>query len=254
MATIEELLMDMIDDGPPDATSASVPDVAADADLVRDLRDIHAQTALLAMCKEPVTDATLAALRAQQDTLRGLFARPVADPRLAALWSGAVVVIASCISIAASNLVSTSQPRPETPARHGVQNPTEHVVPGTQRNVVLEPRRPDVSEIRRDGGRVAAAPATAPVTARLESSAERVVLERHRTRLLESASHASGMQAYRIYRDVYRVSMILHDTEAARKALLQAQALAAAEGAAVEVDRCTADLKALDQRHSPSAP
>lgn len=236
MAALEELLMDMLDDGITDASTevGSVP--AFDSSLQQELEAMHGQSPLLAACAEPVSATTLAALAAQQTTLSTSLLGSRIDVPAAVLWSSAVVVVATCISVAASVWSTSPQPMFEEPARIAI-------VPSTSSTSKLEAVPPALRQQASDSH-----PTHVQSSASLESNAEREVLVHRRDELLAAARRATPDQAYRLYRDVYRVSDLLHDVKTARRALRSALALAEAAGIAANVEQCRLDLKNLDQR------
>jgi len=108
MERLEELLMDMIDDGPLEdqllegSVDASV--LPIDAELRGELQRIHAQSPLLAQCVEPPSDNIRSALQAQKVSLRATLFQPSYSIRAAGLWGGGVVAFALLLQLVASTL------------------------------------------------------------------------------------------------------------------------------------------------------
>jgi hypothetical protein len=238
MERIEELLMDMLDDGPLDG-SADVGTVSTfDASLQRELEAMRGQSVLLTACKEPIQEHNLAALAEQRATLRATLLGDRVDVQAAILWSGAVVVVASCISIAANAWFPLPQPMFEEPPRYATLPATESV--STSNNAL--------PALRQQPPVLHSAPASSRPQASLESNAEREVLVQRRDELLATARGAAPDVAYHLYRDVYRVSDLLHDAKTVRSALRSALACAEAAGMTDEAEQCRQDLMTLDQR------
>ncbi|CAN5504031.1 hypothetical protein BH10BAC6_BH10BAC6_02780 [soil metagenome] len=236
MERIEELLMDMIDDGPTEALADAGSLPALDSTLPQELETMRGQSLLLKACAEPINASTLAALVAQQATLSTSLLGSRIDVPAAVLWSSAVVVVATFIGVAASMWSAAPQPQFEGPARVATAPSTTVVSKPETAPPALRQQASDTY------------PTHAQPPALLEGKAEREVLVHRRDELVAAARRATPDQAYRLYRDIYRVSNLLHDVKAARSALRSALALAEAAGMAGDVEQCRLDLKNLDQR------
>lgn len=202
MERIEELLMDMIDDGPLDGSADASP-LPIDAELRNELQRIHAQTPLLAQCIEHPSDSVMAALQAQRASLHAtFFAAPTASVGAAGKWGGGVVILATLLNLAASQFtpdqVLVSIPRTpvvlEQPAaldQPSVEQPAQRIREG-MRSMPTSPRR--------------------ITTGTIESRIERSALEQHRKELLERLARTTDPEERRqLERDLNRVKRVTSD-------------------------------------------
>ncbi|MBS1561797.1 MAG: hypothetical protein JSS89_09345 [Bacteroidetes bacterium] len=202
MERIEELLMDMIDDGPLDGSADASP-LPIDAELRNELQRIHAQSPLLAQCIEYPSDTVMAALQAQRASLHAtFFSAPTASVGAAGKWGGGVVVLATLLNLTASLFtpehVLESIPRTpvvlEQPAvfdQPSVEQPAQRIREGV-RSVPTSPRRITTSTI--------------------ESRIERSALEQHRKDLLERLSRTTDPEERRqLERDLKRASEVVKE-------------------------------------------
>lgn len=202
MERIEELLMDMIDDGPLDGSADASP-LPIDAELRNELQRIHAQSPLLAQCIEHPSDTVMAALQAQRASLHAtFFAAPTASVGAAGMWGGGVVVLATLLNLAASlftpDQVLVSIPRTpvvlEQPAaldQPSVEQPAQRIREG-MRSMPTSPRR--------------------ITTGTIESRIERSALVQHRKELLERLARTTDPAERRqLERDLKRASEVVKE-------------------------------------------
>lgn len=193
MERLEELLMDMIDDGPLEE-SANASEFPVDAELRNELQRIHAQSPLLAQCIEYPSDSVRAALQAQKAALRTTLFQPRYSIGTAGLWGGGVVALAILIQVAATNLI------PPT-----VYHDIERTPVVQQQPAVEQPaRRSD------EGIRSTSTSTTRTSTGTIESRIERsALLQRRnelRARLVQTNDPASREQ---IKRDLRRIETLV---------------------------------------------
>lgn len=201
MERIEELLMDMIDDGPLDGSADASP-LPIDAELRNELQRMHAQSSLLAQCVERPSEQVANALAAQRASLHTTFFPSTFSVGAAGKWGGGVVVVATLLNLAASlftpPLVLESIPRTpiilEQPAsidQPSVEQPAQRIHEG-MRSMSTSPRH--------------------ITTGAIESRIERSALEQHRKELLERLARTTDPAERRqLERDLNRVKRVTSD-------------------------------------------
>jgi len=197
MERIEELLMDMIDDGPLDESAAPIDasSVPIDAELSSELQRIHAQSPLLAQCIEHPSDNVLEALNKQRASLHTTLFRLPYSIGAAARWGGGVVAVACVLQLATSFLapdqafVSIAR-SPIQQSQPAIEQPVRHIDEG-MRLIPLSP-------------------SSHTTTSTIESHIERTALLKRRNEIREQLARTTDPEArVQLERDLERVNELV---------------------------------------------
>lgn len=232
MEAIESLLMDMLDDGPIDASEVEACVVEHnDQTLVSDMQRMHSMSPFLKQCVLPPRASDVELLKNVHSSVQHSISQHLLFART--LWSGLGVTVGGgllwlVVSQWSGDTKETLPPvAPPSVTRSVNEAPSvETQPPHTARELTVE--RAPVSTL-----------------GELKSVRDDSELQQERERRTAIAKHAVGADAYRQYRDLFHINLALSDTSEAVSSLRAAHRWAVRLGDVAAAIRCEKELNDL---------
>ncbi len=232
MEAIESLLMDMLDDGPIDASEVEAYVLEHnDRTLVSDMQRMHTMSPLLKQCVLPPRASDVELLKNVHSSVQHSISQHLLFAR--SLWSGlGVTVGGGLLWLAVSQWSGDTKDTLPPVAPTSITRPLREAPS-------IEPQTHNTArELRSE---------RSPVTALGEMNFVRDdrELQQERERRTVVAKHATGGDAYRQYRDLFHINLALADTNEAVASLRAAHRWAVRLGDVAAATRCEKELNDL---------